>query len=368
MSQRSPLESAERAALWEEPPRDEEGRLVPWALAHRSIENERIGGAVEHEGLTLDDVVFKNFRWAGAVFKGCVLRGVSFEEVELSGVRFEDVTFEGCSLQGVQLDECTLTRCRFAGGSMAGWRVKRSTFARCAFEEIAGESWTLLGSTLEGCSFRGSTLLLLRLSKCVIDALDFQGGSLEGAEIGMARAGALRITGASVTGLRFLGGEIREVALTEVSAQDLSFSTSEVGLLSLQRCPSVSALRVVGGRLGALHMQQCAGVQGLQLFECALRDLAIYQSALHDTVFEGVVSSGASRFDGSALTGLFFKQGTWASVHLHAAQLGDYVAVEGAAFTWLDPAGVREAPGVHYRIEGVSYGLGSMTWGASRGP
>lgn len=367
MSPRAPLEAAERAALCEEPPRDDEGRRIPWTLAGRAIENERWSRAIEHEGLTLDDVSFRGFTWSGAVLRRCVLRGVRFDQAALTGARFEDVVFERCQFDSVQLDGCELVRCRFVGGSMRMLRVKRSTWSHCDFEGVSGDTWTLLDCKLEGCALRECTLIVLRTSRCSIEGCQLQGGALSGSDFNVDQIGALRITGTAVNGLRFLEGEIREVTLSELEGDNISFSMSEVGALSLRRCASLTALRVVGGRVRELSIEQCSSLQGLLLHGCALGDLSISGSTLYDTAFERVESSGASRFNGSALTGTFFNQGTWADVRLAGALLGDYLAVERARFLSFDPAEVREAAGLRYRIEGDSYGAGSMTWGASRG-
>lgn len=367
MTPRPPLDPTESTWLREGVPPDSEGRRAPWAVRHRSVTGERWSGRLEHEALTLDDIVFNHFQWSGATLRGCVLRGVSLRQTMLSGMHFEDVAFDGCSLEDVRLDGCTFVRCRFIGGSAVGWRAHQSTWRGCDFEGLRGEAWTLVESTLDTCSFRECTLLLLRPSTCSLQRVEWAGGALEGAELSLCRAGALRLEGTALSGVRVLGGEIQALTLVGLEAREVSMSAVDTGVLSLTRCPKLSAVRVAGGRVGALRIQACALVEGLLLVECALGDLEVSSSSMRHTSFEGVTSSGPSRFEGSALAGLFFHEGAWADVTLQGALLEDYIAVEDVQFARFDPAGVRESPGVRYRIERVSYGEGSMTWGASRG-
>lgn len=363
-----PLRGDDLQALRADPPRDEHGELAPWTLGHRILADHRLDQAVLHRGLTLHDCTFRGFTWSGAVaLYSSLLRDLVLDRVAFTGLRFEDVVFERCHFDTLQLTDCSFVRCRFIGGDLTLLTASRCSFIDTRFEELAGDTWTLRDCTLTGTSFRGCTLLAPRLSKCTIDRLQLGGGGLHSAELTLTQAAALQLTALELRRLRVLGGEYQAIALTQVDGDDLSFSNTRIGELTLERCPSLIAPRVLDSNLRALDIQSCPLLMGLVVQGSELGRISVRRSTLQYASLVALRTAGRLGAEDSALVGLVVREGSWTDAALERCSVAEYIAVDHTRFTSVQTSGLVEAEGLQHQLDGQPVASATF-WGAIHGP
>lgn len=368
MQTRTPLRGDDLQALRADPPRDEHGELRPWTLGNVVLADHRLDQAVEHRGLTLHDSDFRGFTWSGAVaLRGSQLRDLGFDQVAFTGLRFEDVVFERCRFDTLQLTDCSFVRCRFVGGSLTLLTASRCSFIDTRFEGVAGDTWTLRDCSLTGTSLRDCTLLAPRLSKCTIDRLQLAGGAVHSGEFTLTQAANLQLVALELRRLRLLGGEYQAIALAQVDADDLTVSNARVGELTLERCPTLVAPRVLDSTLRALDIHDCPQVMGLTVQGSELGRLTVRRSSLHHASLVGVRAGGRLTAEDCALVGLVVREGSWQDAALERCTVAGYIAVDHARFTAVMTPGLVEAEGLQHQLDGQPAPSATF-WGAIHGP
>lgn len=368
MEGRTRLSAEERRALSAAPPKDDQGRSVPWRLEGRDIEDDEFKEQVEHEGLEVVDCAFRGFAWSGEpTLRDCVFREVSFERVRFVGARLENVTFERCKFDEVRFDGCALSGCRFVGGEAALISTRRTVLRGVELEGLSGDSWTLRAGELRDCTLRDCTFVAPRISNCTIDGLVVEGGSLQGAELTLCEIGGMRLAGATVKRLRVVGGAARSIGVVEVEGDDLSFADVQIDALRLERCVELVNPKVLDCRVGALVIDRCANVLGLVVQGCELDRLTITRSSLQYTTLAAVRAAGPLQVDDSAFVGLVFRDGAWQDASFAGTRIDAYLAFDGARFTSLRRQGVVEGAGVQYQLDGSPVADGATLWGALHG-
>lgn len=363
-----PLRGDDLQALRADPPRDADGNLSPWTLGHRILADHRLDQAVEHRGLTLHDSTFRGFTWSGdVVLRGCLLRDLVLDHVAFTGLRFEDVVFERCHFDTLQLSDCSFVRCRFVGGALTLLTASRCSFIDTRFEELAGDTWMLRDCSLTGSALRGCTLLAPRLSRCTIDRLQIDGGGLHGGEFTLTQAATLQLAGLELRRLRILGGDYQAITLVQVDGDDLTLSNARIGELTLDRCPTLVAPRVLDSSLRALDIQDCAQLLGLVVQGTELGRLTVRRTTLQHAALVAVRASGPLTAEHSALVGLVVREGAWADASLEHCSVAEYIAVDHTRFTAVMTRGLVEAEGLQHQLDGRTTPSATF-WGAIHGP
>lgn len=367
MQEQQPLRGDDLQALRADPPRDDDGRLIPWTLGHRLVENMRFDQALEHVGLTLHDSTFRSFSWTGAVvIRGGLWRDLVVDQVTFSGLRFEDMVFERCHFDTVQLTDCEFLRCRFTGGALNLLTASRCSFTDTRFEDVSGDTWMLRDCTLTGSSFRGCTLLAPRFAKCTIDRLQVEGGGLHSAELTLVQAAALHIAGAEIKQLRIVGGEFQTISFVQAHGDDISLATVRIGELGFEGCPTLSGARVLNSSLRALDIQDCPQVMGLTVHGCELGRLAVRRSTVQYGELVDVRTSGRLAVEDSTLAGFVVRAGVWPELALERSSVAEFIAVDHTRFTAVTTVGLVEVEGLHHQLDGRP-ATSTTFWGAIHG-
>lgn len=367
MQEQQPLRGDDLQTLRADPPHDEHGRPIPWTLGHRLVENMRFDQALEHVDLTVHDSTFRGFSWTGTiVIRGATFRDIVFNEVAFTGLRFEDVVFERCHFDTLQLTDCEFLRCRFIGGALTLLTASRCSFTDTRFEDLGGDTWMLRDCTLTGSSFRGCTLLAPRFARCTGDRLHFDRGALHGAEFTLVQATALTVERAEIRRLKVVGGELQTVAFIEVDGNDISLSTAKFGEVLFDRCTALIGPHVLDSSLRALDIQGCPQVMGLVVQGCELGRLTVRSSTLQYSELVAVRASGRLTASDSALVGFVVRAGAWTELALERSSVAEYIAVDDTRFTAVQTAGLIEAEGLLYQLDGQP-ATSTSFWGAIHG-
>lgn len=367
MVDRPRLSGQELAWLSHDPPHDQHDQRIAWSLSDRSIDEVHWTHPVEHVDLTLDDLEFTATQWQGVVFRRCVLRGVHFTRTTFAHARFEDVVFERCRFQGSTLEACQLLRCRFEACEFEFLTALRSGLRQCVFDRLTTTVLDLRECELSGTRFLDCNLQGLRASKLSAETLELRGGQLTGGDLTLARVRTLQFVEVALDGLRILDSHFDRAALSGARINDLSLAGSHASVLAIFDCPELLGLRVLESTIGELRIESCPMVAGALLAQTKLDSLLTREAILYDAAFERVEAGPGSRVVGGALIGALFSGGTWAGLDFSGVALNDYIAVRQTHFQKLHFSAMRVSDPLDLRLEGDSYGDGSMTWSDARG-
>lgn len=367
MVDRSPLSTQELAWLTHDPPRDQQDQRIAWALSDRAIDEVHWTHAIEHVDLTLGNLEFTATQWQGVVFRRCVLRDVHFTRTTFAHAVFEDVVFERCRFQGSTLEACQLLRCRFDACEFEFLTALRSGMRACVFDHLSTTVLDLRECDLSGTRFVECNLQGLRASKLAADTLELRGGQLTGGDLTLARVRSLQFVGVALDGLRILDSHFEHAAVSGARINDLSLGGTQAGVLAIFDCPELLGLRVLESTIGELRLETCPMVAGPLIAQTKLDSLVLRDAILYDAAFERVDAGPGSRILGGAITGVLFVGGTWAGLDVSGAALNDYVAVRQTHFERLRFSAMQVSDPLDLRLDGDSYGDGSMTWSDARG-
>lgn len=348
------------------PPTDDDGQQIAWTLADCKIEEAKWTTPIVHEQLTLERVGITAVQWQGPVFRGCVLRDVTFERSSFTRARFESVTFERCSFERSTFENCEFDHCRFVDCAISQHIAIRTSLRFCELERLSLVVIDIREGELSGTVFKDSTLQGPRMSVTRAQTLTITGGELRGADWTACELGELVLDGVSVEGLRLIDCELGQVELRAGRVEGLACSGTSFARLALERCAELPGVRLIDCRIGELALRSCPSVASLLLADSTIRSFVVQASVLYDAAFEQL-EVGAARFADGELTGALFQAGAWQRLELADVAVADYVAVRGTHFDQLDLARAKLDPSLDRRLEGDSYGDGSMTWGGLRG-
>jgi fluoroquinolone resistance protein len=349
------------------PPTDQHGQLRPWTLVDCWIEEHKWKQPIVHEQLTLERVQVTAVQWNGPVFRNSVLREVTFERSSFAHARFENVTFERCRFERSTFENCGFDHCRFLDCTMINHNAVHTALRFCEVEKLALAVIDMRDCDLSGTTFVESELQCPRISKTRADTLAITGGELRGADLTACELRKLTIDGVAVEGLRLIDGEYGDVELQAGRIDGLAISGAKFRRLSFARCTELPGVRVLECRIGELELVSCPSVASLLIADSPIDTFAIQASVLYDAAFERL-EVGRGLFDGSELTGVLFDGGSWKTLELADVALNDYVAVKHTNFDQLRLDRPKLDPNLDRRLDGPTYGGGSMTWGGARGP
>lgn len=367
MARRPALSVQELAWLTRDPPRDPQDQRVPWVLSDRAVDEVRWTQPVEHLDLTLEQVEFSATQWDDAVFRRCRFVAVSFTRMTFARARFEDVVFERCRFEESTLNACELLRCRFDACEFEFLTALTSKLHQCTLERLAAKVFDLRECDLSGTRFVEAKLEGLRASKVSAETLELRGGTLVGGDLTACRVRTLQSIGVAIEGLRILDSKFDRFVLSGARIHDVSLAGSEASVLAFVDCPELHGLRVLESTIGELRIETCAAVPGLLVADTEVASVILRDSVFYDAAFERVEAGPGSRMLGGGLTGVLFEGGTWASFEVSNAALAEYVALLGAHFESLRFSAMQVSDPYAMRLEGESYGPGSMTWSDARG-
>lgn len=348
------------------PPTDDHGQLVAWTLADCRIEEAKWKQPIVHERLTLERVQLTALQWDRPTFRNCVLREVAFERSNLTHARFESVTFERCTFERTTFENGQFDHCRFVDCSITHGIAIRTALRFCELEGLTLTVLDMRECDLSGTVCKASSLQGPRISKSRADTLTITGGELRGVDLTACELRELLLDGVAVEGFRVIDCEVGRAELRGGRVEGLAWSGTRFARLAFVRCTELPGARLIDCTLGELVVDACPAVASLLLADSKLDALAVQSSVLYDAAFERV-EVGRARFEQSELTGVFFQAGGWQTLALLEVALLDYVAVKGTRFDQLQLDRAKLDPSLDRRLEGDSYGDGSMTWGGARG-
>jgi uncharacterized protein YjbI with pentapeptide repeats len=348
------------------PPTDANGQPRAWTLADCWFEEHKWKQPILHEQLTLERVQFLAVQWQGPVFRNSVLREVTFTRSSLARARFENVTFERCRFERSTFENCGFDHCRFIDCAMSHHNAVHTALRFCEVKTLTLMVIDMRECDLSGTTFVDSDLSCPRISKTRADTLVITGGQLGGADLTACELRKLTLDRVAVTGLRIIDGEFGDVELQDGRIEGLAISGAKLRRLSFARAELPGA-RVIECRIGELEFVSCSAIASLLVGDSSIDTLAIQASVLYDAAFERLeVARGL--FDGSELTGVLFDAGSWKTLEVADVALNDYIAVKHTSFDQLRLDRAKLDPNLDRRLDGPTYGDGSMTWGGARGP